>query len=394
MAEAAGVTGVNITSGDYTALFAVAGTLGLPRNGQMGFRTAAEIGGAVWHAGIPAEPRTFRAADRLGQRRAGPGHEFAGGDGVAPSLDMLELPGGTVMRLAGAAIIVAADGVSVAGEVSSEYARLLHVYDVDAAGRLAEARHVPGTVFVLMSDVGDGNYCHWLIDELPRLALLRGRTDVTIVIAEIDAPWRRDLLDIVGIAPERIVTLGPHDALRADTLLIPGSGRDMQHPARKGAAWVFDWLRGEVALPALARSVPAARPKRLYIGRGDAPGRRLLNQAALLRVLEPAGFASVTLAGMPVAEQVALFAGAEAIVALHGAGLTNLVFCDPGASVIEIFTPGFGNPCFGLVSAANDLRHATYCAEPGGWPPNGTHDCVLDVPGFWREAEPWLFGRR
>jgi len=391
VAQAAGVASVDIHSGDYTELFAAAEIVGLPRNDDMKFRPATEIAGAVWHSGIVAEPRKFNAVDRLGSRRAGPGHEFAGGGPfAASSLDMLELPGGTVMRLAGAAIVVAADGVSVTGEVSSEYARLLHVYDVDAAGLLAEARHVPGTAFVLMSDIGDGNYCHWLIDELPRLALLCHRTDVTIVIADVPVPWRRDLLDILGIAPERIVMLGSHEALRADILLVPNATRDMQHPARKGAAWVFDWLGSHVGLPALARCVPAAPTRRLYVGRGDATGRRLLNETALLRVLEPAGFVSVTLAGKSVAEQVGLFAGAEAIIGLHGAGLTNLVFCAAATSVVEIFTPGFGNPCFGLISAANGLRHATYCAEPGRMPPDGSHDCVLDVPAFWRAVEPWF----
>ena len=42
---------------------------------------------------------------------------------------------------------------------------------------------------------------------------------------------------------------------------------------------------------------------------------------------------------MSVRDQIDHFAAADAIVGLHGAGLTNLVFAKPGARVLEIFAP-------------------------------------------------------
>ena len=44
--------------------------------------------------------------------------------------------------------------------------------------------------------------------------------------------------------------------------------------------------------------------------------------------------------GMSVSEQAQLFANAEAVVGVHGAALTNLVFAAPGTRVVEIFPPG------------------------------------------------------
>ncbi len=38
-------------------------------------------------------------------------------------------------------------------------------------------------------------------------------------------------------------------------------------------------------------------------------------------------------------EQAELMASCEAVVAPHGGGLSNLVFCRPGTKVIEIFSP-------------------------------------------------------
>ena len=46
---------------------------------------------------------------------------------------------------------------------------------------------------------------------------------------------------------------------------------------------------------------------------------------------------TVALEDLEFRDQVALFRDAETVVAPHGGGLTNLVFCDPGTKVIELF---------------------------------------------------------
>ena len=375
---------------DRTRLFAHVRELGTS-NAEFAFCKSADIPNAVWHIGPIAEPRRFHKSDWLGSRRIGATCEFNGGVEHCHGLDMLELPGGTIVRMAGAPVVVAADGLSIVEDVSSDYAPLVFFYDFDARARVAQARHVDGIAFVLASDISGGNYYHWMIDELPRIALLRDRPDVTVVISDIPKPWQMETLDLLGIARSKVIALGPDEALTAVTLLAPNAIRDMQHPGRKGAAWVVDWLRGRLGLSALTRrALSATAPSRLYVGRSDATSRRLLNEANLLRVLEPAGFVSVTLFGRTIAEQAALFAGAEVVIGLHGAGLANIVFCRPGTSVLEVFTPNFGNACFGFLAASNGLRHATYVAEPGRMPADGSFDCVLDVPSFWRAVEPWL----
>ena len=43
---------------------------------------------------------------------------------------------------------------------------------------------------------------------------------------------------------------------------------------------------------------------------------------------------------------VAAFAAARVVVAPHGAGLANVVFCRPGSRVVEFFNRSYVNPCF------------------------------------------------
>lgn len=86
-------------------------------------------------------------------------------------------------------------------------------------------------------------------------------------------------------------------------------------------------------------TLPASR--RLYISRGDARLRRVANEAELAGVLADYGFEAYEMGELPFARQIELFASAEAIVAPHGAGLMNLMFCQPGARVLEVFPENF-----------------------------------------------------
>jgi len=76
--------------------------------------------------------------------------------------------------------------------------------------------------------------------------------------------------------------------------------------------------------------------KRIYVARGAAPRRRVLNEAAVETLLKAHGFISVNPGALSFADQVALFADAEIVVGPHGAGLTNCVFMAPGGALIEL----------------------------------------------------------
>ena len=65
----------------------------------------------------------------------------------------------------------------------------------------------------------------------------------------------------------------------------------------------------------------------------------MLNQKNVAEFLRQFGFEEVEFETLSIQEQAAAMASAEAIVAPHGGGLSNLVFCRPGTKVIEIFSP-------------------------------------------------------
>jgi capsular polysaccharide biosynthesis protein len=132
-------------------------------------------------------------------------------------------------------------------------------------------------------------------------------------------------------------------------------------PDLSGGAWnphpalldAFDTIRHR-ALGGL----PATQPwRRLYISRTDSGNRKLINEADVIGRAERAGFSVVLLSTLSVAEQVRLFAEASHILAPHGAGLTNIGFCQPGAVLCELHMDSYVHWAFRRLAALRGVRY-------------------------------------
>ncbi|MBT25301.1 MAG: hypothetical protein CML60_02700 [Rhodobacteraceae bacterium] len=98
-------------------------------------------------------------------------------------------------------------------------------------------------------------------------------------------------------------------------------------------------------------------PKRVYISRGDTPNRRVSNEDQVISLVSKYGFEPVKLTEYSVREQISLFNNVEYVIAPHGAGLTNLVFCNEKANVIELLQDNYLNWCFKFLCQGKGLRY-------------------------------------
>ncbi len=71
-----------------------------------------------------------------------------------------------------------------------------------------------------------------------------------------------------------------------------------------------------------------------------------MNKDDVIDLLRQYGFEEIKLEGLSLRQQAAALTSCEAIVAPHGAGLSNIVFCEPGTKIIEIFSPELVNGIF------------------------------------------------
>lgn len=111
---------------------------------------------------------------------------------------------------------------------------------------------------------------------------------------------------------------------------------------------------------------PQARgERRIHVSRNDSKVRRTKNERAVMGVLTRHGFESRQMSKLPFRDQAALFHSADIVVATHGAGLANLMFCRPGTKVLEIFPSNFIDEGFLKVAKAARLDYDFFIAGEG-----------------------------
>lgn len=204
-----------------------------------------------------------------------------------------------------------------------------------------------------------GNYSHWLLDVLPKIGWLReraGELGVDRVLVNKLTPFVRESLALHGWEPPRVVALdelGPH--LAFERLVVS------THLCTEYAPpFLVEAARESLGAP------EPAMTRRIYISRGDAGGRRVLNEAEVIVRLAQCGFEVVTLAGMPMRAQAELFASAKVVLGPHGAAFTNVCFCQPGATLWEWFPRGYWGTRFRSMAQARGVNYGCQVFEHRG----------------------------
>lgn len=187
-------------------------------------------------------------------------------------------------------------------------------------------------------DEGQRNFFHWMAETLPSLAPVldaTGPRQMPIGIMPEPSRFVPESLLLAARDGFSVLRLGP--AVRVRRLhTVPI--RLWSLAQRESHAALFERMveRAVAAYPDLPDS------ERLYIARSDTNRRPALNEPVLAAALEKRGYRSVALGTMPLAAQIATIRRARHIVAQHGAGLTHLIFAQPGCRVIEIFPASIG----------------------------------------------------
>ena len=240
------------------------------------------------------------------------------------------------------------------GQLPSCDRRNIRQHRIFRMEELPPCEQIEGTVAVVTA-LSANVYFHWMVDVLPRLDVLRrGGFDFDRIdkffVNQYRQPFQKESLQRLGIPEDKIIESDRHPHIRAERLLVPSL------PSH------FSWLSSESVrflrqtfLPKIEGDIPS--PERIYISRTKTRYRHLLNEPEVLDLLQEYGFVSVCLETLSLDEQVHLFSRAKAIVAPHGSGLTNILFCQPQTSVIEIVSPNYFRHYFGAISQLVGLRH-------------------------------------
>jgi len=218
--------------------------------------------------------------------------------------------------------------------------------------KLPPCRRLAGTAAVLATAEAATNYWHWTFDLLPRLHLMEkaGITPANVdyyLVNHNNLPFQIETLTEFGIRPEQIIRTDDTSHFEVERMVVSSLKPSQFHVAK----WVCDFLYE------LAPQSEHQGNRRLYISRENASFRRLVNEAEVFGLLEEQGFEKVHCEKLNVVEQRRIFHEAEIVVAPHGSGLTNLVWCRPGTVVMEIFPANYVDVAFWTHASQSRLRH-------------------------------------
>ena len=89
-----------------------------------------------------------------------------------------------------------------------------------------------------------------------------------------------------------------------------------------------------------------------------------MNEDELYSRLAPLGFHAIEPSELPLEEQISAFSGAEHVVAVAGAALTNIAFCRPGTRVVSLAPAHFPDTFFWFVATHRGIRYTEVRGDP------------------------------
>ena len=268
-------------------------------------------------------------------------------------------------------------------DVSLEWLKAPEMHSIFQEKHLPPIIMTEETVAILNHPAAD-NFYHWMIETLARIHLIQ-QSNIKIdkyIINHLSLPFQLETLKAVGIPEDRIIVPSNDFHLKAKQLIVPSF---IDYPN----AWTCKFVRD-----LLLNTIKIQNNKdyeRIYIARPQR--RRVKNEKEILDVLNKYGFKSILPEYMSLQEQISVFNSAKIVIGPHGAGLANLVFCQSGTKVIELFASKYINAQYWFISRHMNFDYRFIIEtrikrkrkRKNHWP--GYDDMLIDVGKIIKELE-------
>lgn len=196
------------------------------------------------------------------------------------------------------------------------------------------------------------NYFHWVIDALCRIQLVHEhvKESFTIVLPETSPKYLAESLALYGFTD--VIRLPKKSIARIGQLYTMNyaAWSGQQHPAILQS--MIRHVKSKIP------AATGAQNRRVYVSRERAYSRKVSNEAEVVQLLRKYDFEILHFEGMSFHEQVALMQNVKYFVSSHGANMTNLIWLNSDAKILELIRKdGSPNFCYWSVASSAELRY-------------------------------------
>lgn len=180
--------------------------------------------------------------------------------------------------------------------------------------------------------------------------------------------YEKDILALFGFEPERLLD-SRHINVQFQTCIL--GSNDSWFYANEQDIYAFKQLLSlhlEKHLP-----VEVRQHNRIYVRR--AGRRKILNEDALLALLQQYNFQIIDDVPHTLLEQVHIYYHAAFVIGPHGAAFANILWCQPGTHLFELFPNTYTPDYFRYLAQVMGLTYSAYCQ---GVPLGSDHRHVED----------------
>lgn len=196
----------------------------------------------------------------------------------------------------------------------------------------------------------DTGYYHWLLEVLPNvLHLLKNvEEDVKIVIPQKSSKYLTTALKHVLKDEYENKVISIEKPTKVKTVYF-AYYEDQSGYVRK--------VDRDILKEYFLDFVQEQNNRKIYISRAKAPKRSIGNEKEVEEALKKEGFEIVYAEDLNWLEQIRLYNSSSFIVAPHGAGLSNTIWCQKDTKILEVFPFNGLHFCFATLAKSNELEY-------------------------------------
>ncbi|WP_312077823.1 glycosyltransferase family 61 protein [Leclercia sp.] len=244
---------------------------------------------------------------------------------------------------------------------------------IKRAKNLSDIEHVQGK-FLNLRKRGEQNYGHWLIECLPKINYLT-HLDENFGVLVPDVSTQMNLVIDTSLRASgassnlMIMKMGKNEIKRFQTLVIidglTNHGTYMAPQAVQFNNRLRDTVKG------------AGLQKVLLLR--DSPHRRISNIDHLTSALKDFGFKAITPGKLNLNEQISVLKDADSVIGVMGAEMTNIVYANEGAKILNIAPASMPDTFFHFISVHKNHLYNEFRCETESQDQNRNSSMNVDV---------------